>query len=116
MPGNDPCLLIVPCRVASQLKNLCCQILHDGSHVDWSSRTNPLGVIALPIGYNVIVVLQQERGQSPEQPVDATHRELESGATGPRLSLALHLASLSAARHGVNNLEWGITFAQQNAV
>ena len=47
--------------------------------------------------------------------MDATHRELESGATGPRLGLALHLASLSAAGHVVNNLEWGITFAQQNA-
>ena len=39
--------------------------------------------------------------------MDATHRELKSSATGPRLGLALHLVSLSAARHVVNNLEWG---------
>ena len=115
MPGNDPYLLIVPCSVASQLENLCCQVLHDCSHVDWSSRTHPLSIIALPIGDNVNVLIQQARGQSPEQPVDATHRELESGATGPRLGLALHLASLSTARHGVNNLEGGITSAQQSS-
>ena len=43
---NDPCFLIVHWRVASQLGHLCCQMLHDGSHVDWNSRTHPLSVIA----------------------------------------------------------------------
>ena len=115
MPGNDSSFLIVPCCIPGQFKDLCCEILHDGSQVDWSSRAHPLSVIALPVNNKIDVVIKQARGQSPEQPVDATHRELKSGATGPRVGLALHLASLSAARHGVNNLEWGITLEQQNA-
>ena len=60
MPGNNSSLLIVPCCIPGQFKNLCCEVLHDGSQVDWSSRAHPLGVIALPVDNRVNVELRRK--------------------------------------------------------
>ena len=50
MPGDDPRLLVVPGSVAGQLKDLSGQVLHDGGHVDRGTGSNPLGIVALPVG------------------------------------------------------------------
>lgn len=44
---NDTGLLVVACGVASQLKNLSCEVLKDGSEIDGSTSTDTLGVVAL---------------------------------------------------------------------
>ena len=49
MPGDDARLLVVSSSVASQLQDLSSQILHHCCHVDWSTSSNPLGIIALPM-------------------------------------------------------------------
>jgi hypothetical protein len=43
--GDDPLLLVVPGSVAGELQDLCGQVLHDGSHVDAGSASNPLRVV-----------------------------------------------------------------------
>ena len=48
VPGDDARLLVVPGSIASQLQDLSSQVLHDCCHVDWSTSSNPLGIIALP--------------------------------------------------------------------
>jgi hypothetical protein len=80
--GDDPGLLVVPGSIASQLKDLSSQVLHDGGHVDGGASTHTLSIVALP-----------------QKPVDTAHRELEPSTAGPGLCLSLHLASLAAARH-----------------
>ena len=47
MAGDDPGLLVVTGSIASQLKDLSCEVLHDSSHVDWGSGTNTPSVVAL---------------------------------------------------------------------
>jgi len=82
--GDDPGLLVVPGSIASQLKDLSGQVLHDGSHVDRGASTHTLSIVALP-----------------QQAVNTAHRELESSTAGPGLCLSLHLASLATSRHVV---------------
>ena len=48
VPWNDARLLVVPGSVTSQLQDLGSQVLHDCCHVDWSTSTNSLGIVALP--------------------------------------------------------------------
>ena len=49
MPWDNARLLVVPCSIPSQLQDLSSQVLHDSSHVDWSSCTHPLGIVTFPI-------------------------------------------------------------------
>ena len=51
VPWDDPGLLVVPCCITSQFQDLCREILHHRSHVDWSSSTHSLGIISFPRGY-----------------------------------------------------------------
>merc|ERR550519_576855 len=82
MSGDDARLLVVPGSIAGQLKNLGCQVFHDGCHVNWSPCTHPLGIISFP-----------------EKPMDPANRKLEACPARPRLGLPFHLATLSTARH-----------------
>ena len=59
--GDDPGLLVVAGSVAGQLKDLSCQVLHDGCKVDWSSSTYAFGIISFA-----------------EESVDTTNRELQA--------------------------------------
>lgn len=45
--GNDTRLLVVTGGVASQLEDLSCEVLEDGSEVDGCAGTDTLGVVAL---------------------------------------------------------------------
>ena len=80
--GDDPGLLVVTGSIASQLKDLSRQVLHDSSHVDGGSSSNTLSIVALA-----------------EETVDPAHWELESSTARPRLGLSLNLATLSTSRH-----------------
>ena len=80
--GDDPGLLVVTGSIASQLKDLSRQVLHDSSHVDGGSSSNTLSIVALA-----------------EETVDPAHGELESSTARPRLGLSLNLATLSTSRH-----------------
>ncbi|XP_023202434.1 uncharacterized protein LOC111611049 [Xiphophorus maculatus] len=63
--GDDAGLLVVAGGVPSQLQDLSGQILEHSGQVDGGSGTDPLSVVALA-----------------QQPVNAAHRELESGSGG----------------------------------
>ena len=78
--GDDPGLLVVTGSVASQLKDLSCEVLHDGCHVDRGTSSNTLGIVALP-----------------QETVDTSDGELESSTAGPGLCLSLNLASFAAS-------------------
>jgi len=65
MTGDDTSLLVVAGSVASQLENLSCEVLEDGSEVDGSAGTDTLSVVALA-----------------EQTVDTTDRESQTGLGG----------------------------------
>jgi hypothetical protein len=80
--GDDPGLLVVTGSIASQLKDLSCQVLHDGGHVDWGTSSNTLSIVSLA-----------------EQTVDTSNGELEPSTAGPGLCLSLNLASFAASRH-----------------
>ena len=80
--GDDPGLLVVTGSVASQLKDLSSQVLHDSSHVDWGTSSNTGSIVSLA-----------------EQTVDTSNWELESSTAGPGLCLSLDLASFAASRH-----------------
>ena len=45
--GDDPGLLVVTGGVSCQLQNLSCQVLHDGSQVDWGTSSDTLSIVAL---------------------------------------------------------------------
>lgn len=45
--GDDTGLLVVASGVASQLEDLSCEVLEDGSQVDGSTSTDTLGVVTL---------------------------------------------------------------------
>ena len=47
MTGDDPGLLVVTGSIASELKNLSSEVLHDGSKVHWGTSTYTLGIVAL---------------------------------------------------------------------
>ena len=82
--GDDPGLLVVTGSIASQLKNLSCEILHDGSHVNRCSSSHTLSIVSLA-----------------EQTMDTSDRELESSTAGPGLCLSLDLSSFTTSRHVV---------------
>ena len=97
VPRNNPRLLVVPSSIASQLQDLSGKIFHYSCHVDWSSSSHSLGVVALPVRnsmkhFRAIIYV-------PEEPMDTAHRELESCPARARLCLSLDLASFAATRH-----------------
>ena len=47
MTGDDPGLLVVTGSVASELKNLSSEVLHDGSEVHWGTSTYTLSIVSL---------------------------------------------------------------------
>ena len=47
MPGDDTGLLVITSGVTSQFENFSCEVLKDGSEVDWSTSTDTLSVVAL---------------------------------------------------------------------
>jgi hypothetical protein len=61
MAWNDARLLVVTGSVPCELEHFCGKVFHDGSHVDWGSGADAVGIPALF-----------------QEPVDATHRELET--------------------------------------
>ena len=61
MPWDDARLLVVPGSVASQLQDLCSQVLHDCCHVHWSTSSNPLSVVALPTHIRLTIELMRKR-------------------------------------------------------
>ncbi len=80
--GDDPGLLVVTGSIASELKNLSSEVLHDGRQVDGGTSAHTLGVVALA-----------------QEPVDPAHGELKSGPVGAGLRLSLDLTALAASRH-----------------
>ena len=62
MTGDDPGLLVVTGSITCKLENLSCEVLHDGSQVDWGTSTYTLGIVALA-----------------EETVDTSNWELKSG-------------------------------------
>merc|ERR1712037_305877 len=82
VPGDDPGLLVVTGSIASELKDLSSEVLHDGSQVDGGAGTNTLSIVSLA-----------------EETVDTSHGELETSPVGSGLCLSLDLSSLAAARH-----------------
>ena len=82
MARVDSLLLVVTGSVASQLEDLSCKVLHDGSKVDWSASTDPLTVVA-----------------TAEKTVNATNWELKPCTARASLGLGTGLATLSTSRH-----------------
>ena len=97
MPGDDARLLVVPGSIAGQLQDLGSQVLHDCSHVHWSTGSNSLGIVAFPNKVDIIGGDFQDN--QPEKPVDPAHRELKACSAGAGLGLSLDLAALSTSRH-----------------
>jgi len=62
MTGDDPGLLVVTGSITCKLENLSCEVLHDGSQVDWGTSTYTLSIVALA-----------------EETVDTSNWELKSG-------------------------------------
>jgi len=58
---DDPGLLVVTGSIACQLQDLSCEVLHDGSQVDWGTSTYTFGIVAFS-----------------QMPVDSSNRELET--------------------------------------
>ena len=48
VPGNYPCLLVVPGSIAGQLEDLGSEVLHGSGQVDRSSGADTLCIVALP--------------------------------------------------------------------
>ena len=46
MTGDDPGLLVVTGSIASELKDLSSEVLHDGSEVHWGTSTYTFGIVA----------------------------------------------------------------------
>ena len=80
--GDDPGLLVVTGSISSQLKDLSSEVLHDSSHVDWSTSTNTGSIVTLA-----------------EETVDTSNGELESSTAGSALCLSLNFASFATSRH-----------------
>ena len=47
MTGDDPGLLVVTGSVASELEDLSCEVLHDGSEVHWGTSTYTFSIVSL---------------------------------------------------------------------
>ena len=82
MSWDDPGLLVVSGGVASQLKNLSSEVLHDSSQVDRGSSSNTSGVVSLP-----------------QQTMNTSNRELKSSSGGPALGLSLNLSTFTTSGH-----------------
>jgi hypothetical protein len=82
MTGDDTGLLVVPGSIASQLKDLSSQVLHNSRQVDWGTSTNSVSIVSLA-----------------EKTVDTSNRELESSSARTGLCLALGLASFASSGH-----------------
>ena len=80
---DDTRLLVVTGGVASQLENFGGEVLKDGSEVDRSTGTDTLSVVALP-----------------EQTVNTTDRESETGLGGPTVIGASQVSFLKIVRQG----------------
>ena len=68
--------------IAGQLKDLSCEVLHDGSHIDGGTSSHTLSIVPLA-----------------EQTMDTPNGELESSTAGPGLCLSLDFAALASSRH-----------------
>jgi len=79
MTGDDTRLLVVTGGVASQLEDLGSEVLENGSEVDGSASTDTLSVVALP-----------------QESVDTTDGERETGLGRSRLSAGLGGAGLAS--------------------
>ena len=82
MTWVDPLLLVVTSGVAGQLKDLCCEVFHDGCQIDWSSCANSLRVVS-----------------RAEKAVDSADGELKSSTCGTALGLGASFSSFSTSRH-----------------
>lgn len=82
--GDDSGLFVVASGVSCQLEDFGGQVFHYRSEIDGGTGTDALGVVTLP-----------------EQTVDATDWELQSGAARAGLCLSLNLSSFATARHVV---------------
>ena len=82
MTGDDPGLLVVTGSITCKLENLSCEVLHDGSQVDWCSGTDSLGVVSLA-----------------EESVHSANGELESCTRRSGFWLGSGFASFTTARH-----------------
>ena len=80
--GDDSGLLVVTGSIASQLKDLSSQVLHDSSQIDRGTSSNTGGIVSLP-----------------QETMDTSNRELESSTAGPGLCLGLNLSSFASSRH-----------------
>ena len=47
MTGDDPGLLVVTGSIASELKDLSSEVLHDGSEVHWGTSTYTFSIVSL---------------------------------------------------------------------
>ena len=100
MPWDDAKLLVIPRRIASQLQDLCSQVLHDCCHVHWGTSSNPLGIVTLPTHKDIKTKHQcKEEKTKPEQSVDPSHWKLKSCPAGTGLGLSLDLAAFTTSRH-----------------
>lgn len=80
--GDDTGLLVVTSGVASQLENLSCKVLEDGSQVDGSTSTNTLGVVTLA-----------------EQTVDTTDGECQTSLGGTTANTQVSRVTRQRWRH-----------------
>ena len=80
--GDDSGLLVVTGSIASQLKDLSSQVLHDSSQIDRGTSSNTGSIVSLP-----------------QETMDTSNRELESSSGGPALGLSLNFSTLSTSRH-----------------
>ena len=78
----DASLLVVAGSVASQLKNLSGQVLHNGGEVYGGTSTDTLGVVSIS-----------------EKTMNTTNGKLETSPRGTRLCLRFGLATFATARH-----------------
>jgi len=79
MTRDDTGLLVVAGGIASQLEDLGSQVLENGSEIDGSASTDTLSVVALP-----------------QESVDTTDGERETGLGRTRLSAGLGGAGLAS--------------------
>jgi len=79
MTGDDTRLLVVAGGIAGQLEDFGRQVFENGSEIDGSASTDALSVVALP-----------------EQSMDTTDRECETGLGRSRLRAGLGCAGLAS--------------------
>lgn len=82
VPGYDPGLLVVARRVTGQLEDFSGQVLHHGREVHGRAGTDAFSIVALP-----------------QQPVNTSDGELQTGTVGARLDLSLYFAAFATSGH-----------------